>query len=240
MTDTTARPALWAAIAQTLSQDIGAGHYSPGAKLPSESQLATRFGVNRHTVRHAIQSLVDTGLLFSRRGSGVFVMQRPTDYPLGRRVRFHQNLMASGRTASRSLSRLETRDCDPTEAEALRLAARSKVHVVEGVSLADGQPIAQFRSVFSAECFPELLRHVTQHQSITAALLACGLPDYTRQSTRLTAQAATAVQAAALRLTTGAPLLRSESINVDLSGAPVEYGLTWFAGDRVTLTLAPD
>ena len=196
--------------------------------------------MNRHTVRHALQSLVQAGLLFSRRGSGVFVMQRPTDYPLGRRVRFHQNITASGRTASRSLSRLETRASDPTEAEALRLQISAAVHVVEGVSLADGQPIAQFRSVFAADRFPELLTHIEANQSVTAALLACGLPDYTRQSTRITARPATAVQAAALRLAEGAPLLLSESVNVDLAGVPVEYGLTWFAGDRVTLTLAPD
>ena len=240
MTDTSLRQALWASIAQTLSQDIAAGHYAQGAKLPSEQQLATRFGVNRHTVRHAIQSLVEAGLLFSRRGAGVFVLQRPTEYPLGRRVRFHQNITASGRTASRTLSRLETRLSDPVEAEALRLSIGAVVHVVEGVSLADDQPIAHFRSVFPAERFPDLLTHVARHPSITAALLACGLPDYTRQSTRITARSATPVQAAALRLAAGAPLLRSESINVDLAGVPVEYGLTWFAGDRVTLTLAPD
>ena len=65
------------------------------------------------------------------------------------------------------------------------------------------------------------------------------MADYTRASTRLTAKLANATQALHLRLTEGAPILRSAGINVDPEGVPVEYGVTWFAGDRVTLTLNP-
>ena len=240
MTDPLPRTALWTSIAETLSEEIAKGHYRPGDKLPTEAQLSARFGVNRHTVRHAIQSLVQAGTVHSRRGSGVFVMVQPTDYPLGLRVRFHQNIAASGRTASRQFNRLETRGCDDAEAEALCLTAGTPVHVVEGISMADGQPIAVFRSVFPAERLPELLKHAQQNQSVTAALAACGVADYTRRSTRITARLATAVQGIALRLAEGAAILRSEAVNVDPSGQPVEYGLTWFAGDRVTLTYAAD
>ncbi len=63
------------------------------------------------------------------------------------------------------------------------------------------------------------------------------VPDYVRASTRLQAVAATAVQAARLRVAEGAPLLRSVAVNADLTGVPVEYGTTWFSGDRVTLTV---
>ncbi|WP_103335078.1 phosphonate metabolism transcriptional regulator PhnF [Pseudotabrizicola formosa] len=240
MTLPPARTALWSSIAETLVAEIARGHYRPGDKLPTESQLATRFGVNRHTVRHAIQSLVQAGTLHSRRGSGVYVMAQPTDYPLGLRVRFHQNITASGRTASRHFNRMETRASDAREAEALALTEGAPVHVIEGVSLADGQPIALFRSVFPAGRFPDLLIHAAKHPSITAALADCGLSDYTRRTTRITARLATAVQAASLRLSEGDAILRSEAVNADLSGQPVEYGLTWFAGDRVTLTHTPD
>ncbi|MDO8884639.1 MAG: phosphonate metabolism transcriptional regulator PhnF [Pseudotabrizicola sp.] len=240
MTDTTARSALWKSIAQTLSDEIAKGHYQPGDKLPTEAHLSTRFGVNRHTIRHATQSLVQDGVLHSRRGSGVYVVMQPTEYPLGRRVRFHQNITASGRTASRSFSRLETRASDPTEADGLNLESGAFVHVVEGTSMADDQPVAVFLSVFPAERFPALLVQIENLQSITAALGACGVEDYTRQSTRITAGVATTVQGISLRLAEGAPVLRTEAINVDSTGRPVEYGITWFAGDRVTLTYAPE
>jgi GntR family phosphonate transport system transcriptional regulator len=48
------------------------------------------------------------------------------------------------------------------------------------------------------------------------------------------------VLAAALQVRPGDPVLRSVAINADSGGVPVEYGTTWFAGDRVTLTVAAD
>lgn len=232
------KDALWSSIAETVTAEISAGHYRPGDRLPTEAALSARFGVNRHTVRHALAALAERGLVHSRRGAGVFVAQRPTDYPLGRRVRFHQNVLAAGQTPSRQISRAETRPCDAEEARALRLRAGVAVHVVEGVSLADGQPIAAFRSLFPAARLPDLLRHLEAEQSITGALTAAGVTDYTRAETRLTAQLADPVLALALAVRPGAPVLRTVAVNVDPTGIPVEYGLTWFAGERVTLTVA--
>jgi GntR family phosphonate transport system transcriptional regulator len=224
---TAPRNALWKAIAGTLSAEIAQGQYRPGSRLPSEHDLAARFGVNRHTVRHALTDLAAQGLTHSRRGAGVFVAARPTEYPLGRRVRFHQNLAAAGIHASRRVLRLETRPAGPREAEALGLAEAAPVHVFEGLSLADEAPMAMFRSVFPADLLPGLARRLAQESSITAALAAEGVADYTRASTRLTAKLAT-------------PVLRSVSINVEPGGRPVEYGTTWFAGDRVTLVVTPE
>ncbi|PTE19454.1 phosphonate metabolism transcriptional regulator PhnF [Cereibacter changlensis JA139] len=234
------RSPIWQAIAGTLSTEIAEGHYLPGDKLPTEAQLSLRFGVNRHTVRHALAGLAEAGLVHARRGAGVFVAGRPADYPLGRRVRFHENVTASGRSPSRETLVLETRHADAREAEALQLAAGASVHVYEGLSLADGVPLATFRSVFPAERFPGLLADLSETRSVTAALRAAGLADYTRASTRITAKTAPAVLALRLRLKEGAPILRSEAVNVDAAGRPVEFGKTWFAGDRVTLTVTPD
>ncbi len=234
------RPALFTAIAAALRTEIAEGLYAPGDRLPTEAALARRFGVNRHTLRRAVAALADAGLVHARRGAGVFVAARPMDYAIGRRVRFHQNIAATGRTASRRITRMETRPAAPREAEALRLPQGAAVHVVEGVSLADGQPLAAFRSVFPADRFPRLLEVMASKESVTAALAACGVADYTRAETRLTAKVAGPVLAAALQVAAGAPVLRSVAVNADAGGAPVEYGTTWFAGDRVTLTVAPD
>lgn len=232
------KEAIWTAIAKTLTEEIGAGHYRPGDRLPTEAALAARFGVNRHTVRHALAALAERRLVHSRQGAGVFVAQWPTEYPLGRRVRFHQNVLAAGQTPSRQISRTETRASDADEARVLRLKAGDPVQVVEGVSLADGQPIAAFQSVFPAARFPGLLEAVRETGSITRALAALGLTDYTRAETRLTAQLADPVLALALAVRSGAPVMRTVAVNVDPKGVPVELGTTWFAGERVTLTVA--
>lgn len=234
------RTPIWTSIAGTLSAEIAAGLYRQGDKLPTEAALATRFGVNRHTVRRALADLAQAGTLHARRGAGVFVAMPPTDYPLGRRVRFQQNVLASGRTPSRQFLRLETRAPDPSESQALALPAGAAVHVVEGLSLADGAPLAMFASVFPAARFPDLLASLSQQPSITVALAQAGLTDYTRASTKITAIAADALLALHLHMPQGAPLLRSVAVNVDAAGVPVESGTTWFAGERVTLTVTPD
>jgi GntR family phosphonate transport system transcriptional regulator len=235
-----ARSPVWSSIHAALKAEIAAGSYGPGTKLPTEAQLAQRFGVNRHTVRHALAALAEEGLVQSRRGAGVFVTSTPTDYPLGRRVRFHQNVLASGRTPSRRFLRMETRPASPPEAEALALSPGQSVHLVEGISLADGLPMGLFRSVFPAERFPGFLTAMAETGSITASLAQGGLSDYTRALTRLTARQADAVQALHLQVAQGAPLLRSITVNVDAAGQPVEFGTTWFVGDRVTLTVIPE
>ena len=234
------RPAIWTSIRDRLTAEIAGGHYGAGDRLPTEAALSRRFGVNRHTVRRALGDLAGSGLVYARRGAGVFVASRPTEYPIGRRVRFHQNLAAAGQTPDKRILRLETRGADAREAGALEIGEGGQVHVYEGVSLADGVPISLFRSVFPGARFPRILADLDETGSVTAALARAGVSDYTRASTRLTAVAATATDALHLRVREGVPLLRAVSINVDEAGEPVEYGRSWFAGDRITLTVAPD
>ena len=231
------RPALWSAIAATLQAEIGAGHLRPGDRLPTEAALAQRFGVNRHTVRRALADLAEAGLVHARRGAGVFVTAQPTDYPLGPRVRFHQNLTAAGKVPGRKILSLTTRHADAAEAQALRLTIGDAVHACEGLSLADGAPIALFRSIFPAQRLPDLPQLLSETGSVTQALSRHGVPDYTRASTRLRAITADAAQAAHLQIRPGGALLESVAINHDPQGQPVEYGITWFAGEKVTLTV---
>jgi GntR family phosphonate transport system transcriptional regulator len=232
------RSAVWKEIAEILSAEIAEGRYRPGDKLPTEAALSARFGVNRHTVRHALAALAEAGTLHSRRGAGVFVMARPTEYALGRRVRFRENIAAAGRTPSRTITRAETVPGTATEAAALGLETGAMVHVIEGVSLADGQPLAAFRSVFPAARLPGFLARAKEAGSITEALAACGIADYTRAVTRITAKLAPPVLALTLQVPQGAPVLRTRAVNLDGAGQPLEFGTTWFAADRVTLTVA--
>ncbi len=235
-----ARSPIWKSIAAELEGEIARGLYRAGDKLPTEAELSSRFGVNRHTARRALADLAERDLVHSRRGAGVFVKATPLDYPIGERVRVSQNLRASGRLPEKRVLRIETRPADRAEAEALALAEGAEVIVYEGLSLAEAMPVAHFISYFPAARFPGLASTLEEVASVTKALKANGIEDYTRARTRLTAEAATPTQALHLTMREGAPLLRAESVNVDAGGQPVEYGLTWFAGDRVALTFSSD
>ncbi|SHG47929.1 phosphonate metabolism transcriptional regulator PhnF [Cognatishimia maritima] len=232
-----AKTPIWKAIADALRSDLAEGRYAPGDKLPTEAALAERFGVNRHTVRHGISALIDEGLVRTRRGAGAFVATTPTDYPIGKRVRFHENLIAAGRRPEKTVLHLEERAATDGEAKALQIAPGTLICAYHGLSLADGQPIAVFESLFPLDHLLGISQALTEISSVTEALAAVGVHDYTRASTRLTAVRASATQALHLQVAEGDPLLRSSSVNVDMSGMPIEYGRTWFAGDRVTLTL---
>lgn len=237
MRDATGKTPIWQAIADALRSDLAEGRYVPGDKLPTEAALAERFGVNRHTVRHGLSALIDEGYVRTRRGSGAFVAATPTDYPIGTRVRFHENLIAAGRRPEKRVLLIEERSATEREALALGLAPGGGVCAYHGISLSDGQPIAVFESLFPLVRLPGITEAFKQTSSVTEALRIAGVADYTRASTRLTAVRASATQALHLQVSEGDPLLRSSGVNVDGAEQPVEFGRTWFAGDRVTLTL---
>lgn len=66
-------PRAYEAVAAELEVLIRAGHFVVGDRLPSERQLAARFGVSRPTLRVALSQLESRGLVVTRSGSGTFV-----------------------------------------------------------------------------------------------------------------------------------------------------------------------
>jgi GntR family transcriptional regulator len=64
---------LYEQVADALREEIRAGHYPLGGKLPSERELSERFKVSKVTARQAIVQLRAEGLVTSRVGYGVFV-----------------------------------------------------------------------------------------------------------------------------------------------------------------------
>ena len=64
---------LYRQLADILMEGIRSGDYPPGARIPSEPQLAKDYGIGRPTVRQAIDVLVRQRLLSRRRGSGTYV-----------------------------------------------------------------------------------------------------------------------------------------------------------------------
>jgi GntR family transcriptional regulator, phosphonate transport system regulatory protein len=235
-------PTRWGRIADAVRHDLGA--LAPGARLPTEAQLSTRFGVNRHTVRRAIEALSREGLVRVERGRGAFVADDVLDYAVGSRPRFSEwvrrhNREPSGRVLDLRQAALGRGAEDQAAAAALRLDAGAPVVVLERLGLADGQPVGLGRHVFPAARLPGLLDALRRHPTITAALRAAGVADYRRQSTRVTARLPRAAEATLLEMPPNRPLLISESINVDQDGSPVEFGIARYPTPRVQLVFEP-
>lgn len=235
-----ARTSIWNSIAATLLREIAQGIYPEGSKLPTEAELAARFGVNRHTVRRALADLAEGGTVHARRGAGVFVAMAPTDYAIGKRTRFHRNIAATGRLAHKRALRVEVRASTQIEAAALGLQTGDAITIYEGISMSGQSPLAHFESLFPTARLPHIAQTLAGETSVTKALAANGISDYLRRDTRITAELASATEALHLAIKEGDPLLRSVAVNVTPDGRPIEYGITRFAGARVALTVTAD
>lgn len=63
-------------VADNIEQLIKNGTYKIGDKLPTEPELVSQYGIGRNTLREAIQSLTNSGLLESRQGDGTYVIAK--------------------------------------------------------------------------------------------------------------------------------------------------------------------
>lgn len=230
---------LYIQIADELRHNIEESIYQIGAQLPTEAELSARFGVNRHTLRRAIDVLRQEGLVRVDRGRGMFVAAAPIPYTLGKRVRYNEALKAHGLQASYQTLRVAEIPADPSIAKRLELGIGDPVVLLERLSLADEQPISISSSYFPSQRFPGLLEQCQQCHSISKLFQAYGC-DHVRRSTRISARSVQPRDARLLELPLNAPILLTESINVDQQGQVIEYGVTRFRGDRMELVIKND
>ncbi|MBD1852700.1 phosphonate metabolism transcriptional regulator PhnF [Cyanobacteria bacterium FACHB-502] len=231
---------LYIQIADKLRGEINSSVYQKGDQLPTEAELSVRFGVNRHTLRRSIEVLRTEGLVRVDRGRGMFVASTPITYALGKRVRYNDALKAQGLQTSYQTLAITTIPADAKVAKRLALAINTPVVLFERLSLADGQPISVSSSYFPSILFPNLSERCQQYHSISKLLQQEYGCDHIRHSTRISARIVQPKDARLLELPANAPILLTESINVDQTGRRIEYGVTRFRGDRMELVIEND
>lgn len=224
----------WRQIAESLAEEIREARFADG-RLPTEPDLAARFRVNRHTIRRAIGALSDQGLVRVEQGRGTFVASGHIDYLLGRRTRFSTNLQREGHEPSHWMMSTRRAGADTATQRDLRLTAGDEVIEIEALGHADGVPVSFAVHRFPAARFAALPDAFAASGSITAALAACGVADYTRQATRVLARLPNEREARYLEQPVSRPVLQTESVNVDADGRPIQRSTTVFAGDRVQI-----
>lgn len=231
---------LYIQIAEVLRRSIRDQVYQAGDRLPTEAQLAERFGVNRHTLRQAIALLRQEGLLRVERGRGTFVTAAPIRYAIGKRVRYNEALRAHGHTAEFTLLRALEIPADPSVAKDLALKPGDPVALIERLGSADGQPISVGTGYFPLGLFPDLLSDASlallqETGSISQWLRQRYDCDHIRRSTCVSARLVKPHDAKLLELPLNQPILLAEAINEDQQGRLIEYGVARFRGDRMEL-----
>jgi GntR family transcriptional regulator len=206
----------------------------PGSAVPTERDLAVDLGTSRTTVRQALIELVAEGRLVRRQGSGTYVAEAKITWPLHLKS-FTEQAAANGLTATSRLLDARRVRADADEAERLGLQPGAPVYRLDRLRLADDWPVAVETSVLSAQRFLHLPRLLRRTQSLHA-LLADEFGIRLRRGEELIDTApASPRDAALLQTDTGAPMLVVQRRSFDGDGAPVEWGTSWFRGDRITL-----
>jgi GntR family transcriptional regulator, phosphonate transport system regulatory protein len=231
---------VWRQIAESLSADLRSGRIKPGDRLPTELELAERFSVNRHTVRRAVATLAEQGILRIEQGRGTFVNDKTIDYVLGRRTRFSANLLAQGREPGHRLISAERTTVSGTIAADLKLREGAAVMRIETLGIGDGAPMSYGVHEFPLPRFAGIDDAYRRLGSLTSALEEFGVGDYVRKVTRLLARLPSEREAEFLQQTTSRPVLQAEAVNVDAKGKPTHHSLAVFAGDRVQMIVRPE
>ncbi|MEV5925725.1 GntR family transcriptional regulator [Streptomyces cellulosae] len=220
---------LYFQLAQQLESAIEHGTLTPGTLLGNEIELAARLGLSRPTVRQAIQSLVDKGLLVRRRGVGTQVVHSKVKRPL-ELSSLYDDLESAGQRPTTTVLVNTMVAASAEVAAALGVTEGSEVHRIERLRSAHGEPIAYLRNYIP----PGLLDLDSGQLEATGLYRLMRAAGITLHSARQTigARAATAVEAERLREQPGAPLLTMQRVTFDDTGRAVEYGTHTYRPSR--------
>src|SRR5258707_14411037 len=199
--------ALWRQVADGIERGIANGSFAAGEKLPGEIEIAETYRVNRHTVRRALATLAERGLVRAERGSGTYVEAPKLAYPLRARTRFSEIVGAGGREPRGQLIGASEEPATRELARQLALKTGAPLIRIEALRLADRTPICVGTTWLAAERFPEAGRIYESARSMTKVLAHYGVRDYRRDSTPVTAAVVDPTDAAPPHLALGRPLL---------------------------------
>ena len=220
---------LYFQLSQQLEAAIEHGALTPGSLLGNEIELAARLGLSRPTVRQAIQSLVDKGLLVRRRGVGTQVVHSQVKRPL-ELSSLYDDLESAGQRPATSVLVNTMVPASAEVAAALGVPEGGDVHRIERLRLAHGEPMAHLCNFLP----PGLLDLDTEQLEATGLYRLMRAAGITLHSARQTigARAATAAEADRLAEKEGAPLLTMQRVTFDDTGRAVEYGTHTYRPSR--------
>lgn len=217
---------LYQQIKALITQSLISGEWSPGAAIPSEMELAARFGVSQGTVRKAIDELAAENIVVRRQGKGTYVATHSEETV---KLRFLRLVAADG---SNKLLDNKLLSCERAKASAniarlLEIRSGSAVIEIKRLLLFSNKPqildriilpVASFKGVTAEriEAFNGSLYRMYE------TLLGIRM---VRSEERLTAVGADAEVAAVLELKTGTPLLSIERVSYTYGDKPMEWRL---------------
>jgi len=218
-------------IIEALAASLG-----PGGLLPSERQLAERYGLARMTVRTEVDRLVTEGLVYRLHGRGTFVAE-PRVAQAVLFSSFSEDMRARGMQPGSIVRSQELVEAGPFLSRALEIAPGAPVAQIERVRTADGTPLALERVHLPAERFPGIGDADLAHGSLFELLAARYEVSLAGADQRVLAVAIDPEEASLLGVAPATPGLRFHTLARDTEGRPAYYATSLFRGDRYEIEL---
>jgi GntR family transcriptional regulator len=224
-------------LRQSLRDDIAAGVFRDGVRLPTESELVARHGLSRQTVRRAFQDLVAEGAVYRVPGRGTYAREDGHRYL--RQLGSIEDLMSlSDDTTMEVLTGLRRR-VDVDAASRLRLDD-DLVHTVVFRRLHEGVPFvltqvhlpeSVARAVLGSPELADGAVSTTTIIGLTEPYLAAPIAEAAQS---ITVSQADDEVAAAVGCASGHPMLRVDRLYSDANGVPVELAVSHFLPEQYT------
>lgn len=222
------RATLYNQLADILREKIYAHEWGVRSKIPSEHELMELFGVARGTVRRALKTLVDEGLLVQQHGRGTFVAEPGLSHPGGTRpFSFAASLAERGRAfVTRVLDKVLV-DAPASVAYELEIDPGTTVMYLRRVRSVDGVPVVCQESWSPVSECPGIFDADFATESMFDAVQRCSGRRIKYAHVRYSAWVAGNEHSELLACDEQTPLLVLEQVIRLDDGTPIEWSSTW-------------
>jgi GntR family transcriptional regulator len=143
-------------LREVIRNKIEEGEYSPALAIPSENELASTYGINRLTVRSAIDALVHEGLLKRVQGKGVYVIGKKMERDLETLGGFTQTMIEKNARPSTKLLVKTRREAGDNYARILKIDPSDELYYIRRICYADDSPVSLEDIYIPASLVPKL------------------------------------------------------------------------------------
>jgi GntR family transcriptional regulator len=227
-------------VFRDLRAALDAHEWKPGERMPTERELAARYGCSLITVRHALGELVRDGRIERTRGRGTFVLQPRIDRDIAGSMSFAEEMQRRGLDPATRLVTGRVEPAGDAVAASLGIAADAAVVYLERVRLGGGEPLILEQARLPAERFPGLLAFDLERRSLYDILSERYATRIVRAREAVEPVILRAREAKLLDLPTRSLALQIDGVAYGADGLPVEAARSYVRGDRTRYYLERD
>ncbi len=224
-------------IFQDIYNKIEEGIYSNGDKLPSETELCDYYKVSRGTIREALKSLMQQGLIVSERGRGTFITTNKIAQDVNQLMGFTEVMKKNGKSASGRIVEINIKKPNSVVKKHMKLKDDAMVVRIIRLRYGNDMPMIIEKSYYSHEIFKPLLDYDLEKESIYDLLYQHTTYRLGNAIQDIEAAIATPNESELLNINIGAPLLLMTRLILLKDGTPFEYTKDSYRADKLKFTI---